>query len=763
MIVMAVSAALPRAANARTGEPIVTSDLLRLRTVGEIAVARDGSRAVYTVRSIERIASSTDAEPKYAARSHLWLVELTAPDARPRQLTFGARHDVSPALSPDGRTVAFVRRGEDRNEARESKGQVWLLPLTGGEARPLTNFERGASRPVWSPDGLRLLVASRMTLDEIDGVPTWPLERPRREWNDAPREAEAITPRPDGTRAEIRAWLERNAEKDNPTVITRLNFQDERALREAMTFEHFFLLEARSNEPITRDAAKRITSGFYDHRAPAFMPDGERIVFVKRKHLNEHPDRVLEHDLWIVRTDGTEERLLIAYEGWTLGSPRPSLDGSVVAFTARQSDEPTYRQTRLGLASTRVENEPSQPIWLTERLDASVSSFEWMSARGAIVFSTAREGTFPLMTISPGLLEPSAVVPEAGGDSVGVHVFGVGGGAIVYSETSVRQPCRLMARTPQGTRELIDLNPWVRAKQLSMPEMQWFERPDGTRVQMWIMPPTNVEPGKKYPLVLAMHGGPSVMWGPGEASMWHEFQLLCSWGYGIVYANPRGSGGYGYRFQKANYQNWGAGPAGDCLAAVDRALMKEWVDADRLVITGGSYAGYLTAWIIAHDQRFKAAVAQRGVYDLTTFFGEGNAWRLVPWAFGGYPWESPIRTILQRESPFTQVLRIRTPLLITHASQDLRTGVSQSEMLYRALKVLGRPVEYVRYPDAGHDLSRTGDSIQRMDRLNRIIEFFDRYVENDRPAPVVAPTTPPVSSDPPAPITTVNNEGRHGE
>jgi dipeptidyl aminopeptidase/acylaminoacyl peptidase len=240
---------------------------------------------------------------------------------------------------------------------------------------------------------------------------------------------------------------------------------------------------------------------------------------------------------------------------------------------------------------------------------------------------------------------------------------------------------------------------------------------------------------QSYPLAVEIHGGPGAMWGPGEMTMWHEFQLLCSWGYGVVYANPRGSSGYGAALKRANFQNWGEGPAGDVLAVVDQAILEDWVDDRRLVVTGGSYGGYLTAWIVANDQRFQAAVAQRGVYDLTTFFGEGNAWRLVRWSMGGAPWEPRIRPILQRESPFAAVARIRTPLLIMHGSEDLRTGVSQSEMLYRALKQLGRPVEYVRYPRAGHDLSRTGDPRQRMDRLNRIIEFFDRFVENPREAP----------------------------
>jgi dipeptidyl aminopeptidase/acylaminoacyl peptidase len=226
------------------------------------------------------------------------------------------------------------------------------------------------------------------------------------------------------------------------------------------------------------------------------------------------------------------------------------------------------------------------------------------------------------------------------------------------------------------------------------------------------------------------------MWGPGEATVWHELQLLCSWGYAVVYANPRGSGGYGYAFQRANFQDWGAGPAGDVLGVVDEVVrLHEWIDPERMVLAGGSYGGYLTAWIVGNDHRFKAAVAQRGVYHLPTFFGEGNAWRLVESSMGGFAWEARIKPVLDRESPFTYVSRIRTPLLITHGSDDARTGVSQSEMMYRSLKQLGRDVEYIRYPNAGHDLSRTGDPRQRLDRLNRIIEFFERFIDNPRPAP----------------------------
>jgi len=245
------------------------------------------------------------------------------------------------------------------------------------------------------------------------------------------------------------------------------------------------------------------------------------------------------------------------------------------------------------------------------------------------------------------------------------------------------------------------------------------------------MKPANYEAGKKYPLLLNIHGGPSSMWGPGEATMWHEFQFFCTKGYGVVYSNPRGSGGYGPEFLKGNVKDWGTGPTSDVLTALDKTVAEGWADTSKLLITGGSYAGYLVAWIIAHDNRFKAACSQRGVYDLATFFGEGNAWRLVPNYFGGYPWEPQVKQVLDRESPINYVQNIRTPYIIFHGDNDRRTGFVQSEMLYRSLKVLGRPVEYVRHQNGTHELTRSGDNRQRIDQMLRTYEFFERWIRSN--------------------------------
>ncbi len=226
---------------------------------------------------------------------------------------------------------------------------------------------------------------------------------------------------------------------------------------------------------------------------------------------------------------------------------------------------------------------------------------------------------------------------------------------LIYAEIAAANPNELYIATRSNSdpRRLTDLNTtWLADKIVALPEEHWITRPDGLRVQYWVMKPTNSDASTKYPWVLDIHGGPSAMWGPGEFSMWHEFQMFCSFGYGVVYGNPRGSGGYGYTFQRANYKDWGTGPMGDVMAYLDDAESHyPMIDKDRLFVTGGSYAGYLTAWIVGHTKVFKAAAALRGVYDLSTFFGEGNAYRLVPEEFGGFPWKPPPAKSSMRNRP----------------------------------------------------------------------------------------------------------------
>lgn len=707
------------AGRAAAERAVTAVDLLRLRTVTSVDVSRDGQVAVFAVRSIEPAEWSGD-EADYAYRSHLWMVNPSESSAVPVRLTHGAAEDTSPVLSPDGRRIAFLRRSPG-GEAR-----AHVLHLSGGEAVPLAALPHGCSAPQWSPDGTKLVVTAPLPLAELEGTPPWPLERPGREWNDEPLTGTANArtvrnPSPAGDPERVRAWLGVNASEGNPLVITRLDFQDERALKRGWRFQQIFIIDA-----INPDASPvRVTSGFCDHQSPRFMPDGRRLIYVRRPATPVHPDREQATSLWTIAIDGADEQVLLALPDWRLSDPVPSRDGSVVAFVAQRLDDVAARQRVLGLVGPGG----GEPIWLTETLDRSVRDFAWMGTTPKLLFTAPSDGGIPLRMISPGLLSPVEVVAAENGQPVGVSAFATNGTTTVYARTSADRPCSLHVLDNQGERQIVDLNTWVRDRRLSKPVGGTVRRPDGLEIDYWVMEPANRRPGQRYPLLLQIHGGPSAMWGPGELSMWHEFQFFCSAGWGIVYANPRGSGGYGYDFQRANRLDWGAGPAGDVLAAVDEAVRLDWVDPERLAVTGGSYGGFLTAWILTRDHRFKAGVAQRGVYELGTFFGEGNAWRLLERSFGGYPFEPRVRDVLDRNSPFLDARRIQTPLMIMHALSDARTGIAQPLMLYRALKALNKPVELVLYPDADHDLSRKGDPVQRIDRLLRMEEFLGRWTK----------------------------------
>jgi dipeptidyl aminopeptidase/acylaminoacyl peptidase len=359
-------------------------------------------------------------------------------------------------------------------------------------------------------------------------------------------------------------------------------------------------------------------------------------------------------------------------------------------------------------------------------LDRVITQVKWSSDESKLYFTAQNKGGVPLYSFDLGTKQVKQITDA----NTGILGFDVIPSGFVYAKTGIENPSEIYQQMADSVRTFTSLNTaWLASKNIVRPTKHSFKNSKGQEVDYWVMKPAVYEAGKKYPLVLEIHGGPSAMWGTGEASMWHEFQYYASKGMGVVYANPRGSGGYGSEFLAANVKDWGTGPTSDVMKALDLTIAEGWADTTQLAVTGGSYAGYLVTWIVGHTNRFKVACSQRGVYELSTFMGEGNAWRLVPNYFGGYPWEKATKAILERESPYTYVQNIKTPLLIFHGENDLRTGVIQSEMLYKSLKVLGRDVEYVRHPGGTHELTRSGNNRQRIDQMLRTYEFFGRYLK----------------------------------
>lgn len=699
---------------AQTGkDPIKVTDMLKIRSAGGVAISKDGSKAVFTVSSIE---PDGDSKLEYKYTNQVWMIN-TEGNTTPRQLT--TRENSSQGVfSPDGKQIAFVRTIENRS-------QIFLLSLDGGEAIQLTKYKYGASNPQWSPDGKQILFVSNISLKDLlkdsllnpaKEIPRWPFEKPGFKKNEQMNKSDAKAD-PDGNMDEIKAYLENNVTDKKAKVVNKLNFQDETDVNADMSFNHFFITDAKPGAKVTP-----VTKGFYRYNFASYTPDGKQLILGGDIDSLQHPDRSLEGQIYIVNIDGSNLRKLLGGEGKNFNTPRISPSGKWLAFQ--------YSNTSfVSLPVLSI-----MPIDGTEKdkidipFDRSKANLTWSDDERYIYFSAQSNGGQPLYRADISTKKTEQLTEL----SSGITNFDLSANKLVFMKTEITNPFELYVAdaTSKNAKQVSNFNTdWLQSKAISLPEKRTFKNEKGQEVEYWIMKPTNYEAGKKYPLLLEIHGGPSAMWGPGESSMWHEYQYFCSKGYGVVYCNPRGSNGYGYEFLRSNVNDWGAGPTRDVLTSLDKTIAAEnWVDTSKLLITGGSYAGYLVAWIIAHDHRFKAACSQRGVYDLATFFGEGNAWRLVPNYFGGYPWNATTKATLERESPINYVQNITTPYIIFHGENDRRTGVIQSEMLYRSLKILDRPVEYVRHPGATHELTRSGNNRQRIDQMLRTYEFFERWI-----------------------------------
>jgi dipeptidyl aminopeptidase/acylaminoacyl peptidase len=296
---------------------------------------------------------------------------------------------------------------------------------------------------------------------------------------------------------------------------------------------------------------------------------------------------------------------------------------------------------------------------------------------------------------------------------------------VAFAATAPTMPAELFLASADGSgeRQLTDVNrAWRRRVTLSPPERFQFER-DGFTVDGWAVRPFGHRPGRRYPTLLNIHGGPATQYGNG---FFDEFQVYAGAGYAVVYTNPRGSQGYGEAFARAVIDDWGGGDFADVMAGLDEALRRfDFIDPARLGVMGGSYGGYLTSWTVGHTGRFRAACSERALNDWVSFFGTAD----IGHSFGekylhAAPLDWPGMKRLARHSPMTYARDIKTPLLIIHSEDDLRCPIEQSERLYVALKKLGREVLYVRFPQENHELSRAGKPRHRLERFRHILDWF---------------------------------------
>ena len=690
-----------------TLKPIEVTDMLKIKTIGKPQISPDGLHVLFSIMEIK---DDVDKKGDFTYVTQLYLGEIKSKSYR--ALTSGKYSISSPSWSPDGRSILFSRDVGN-------KSQAYIMKLNGGEPMALTASLRDVMNSVWSKDGQFIFYQERKSMKEylLDSlnnpsklIPSWNIEKPKLDANVYVGSSKV---NPNGNLKEVRAYLYQNEKDKKAKVINRLNFQEETTTTGEFPINLLFKIAVNgSSKPVLINNPYELWTEWIE------TPKG--ILAIIPVDSLAHPDRVLDHKIVLYNRSNNQYRTLIEKKGFTYSSINLSPDSNWL----------TYVET----STTIVRNGTLKILNLTNSaiidvpMDRVITQIKWTENNENIYFTAQDRGGVPIFVFNLKAKKVKQITPEVDG----VLGFDVKDENLIYSKTCIDNPSELYVNDLQGTSESIfttENSTWLAGKSISKPIKKSFVNKKGQRVDYWLMKPMNYQSGTQYPLVVDIHGGPSAMWGTGEASMWHEFQYYASKGMGVVYGNPRGSGGYGTEFLAANVKDWGAGPMADIMEMTDLAVNEGWVDTTQLAVTGGSYAGYLVTWMLGHTNRFKVACSQRGVYELSTFLGEGNAWRLNPRYFGGYPWEKTTRVILDRESPMTYVQNIRTPLIIFHGENDLRTGVIGSEMLYKSLKILGRDVEYVRHPEASHEITRAGNNRQRIDQMLRTYEFFSRYLK----------------------------------
>ena len=684
--------------NKDASRPLTAEDLCRFTPLGEPQISPDGE----TIAFIRQYRDLQDN----ATRTEIWMVSVG--DETPRRLTSGGRTDHMPRWSPDGSRLAFISDRTGRN-------QLYLIDLSGGEAERVATEKEPLSALIWSPDGERIaFVAYERMLPQGPFYPGAP------EACRLPHDVED--------------------EQDEPRVIKTLRHRQDGIGYFGNQFRHIFVVDAQPTGHGETSGTHRITRGRYNHESPAWSPDGQYIACVANRTLSDS-DPVWVRHLWVFEVaSGRATRVL--QEDYPVNCPSWSPDGSVLAFIG--ADYPfDWVSSPYNLFTVDFDPAVLPRSWdsarnLTGSLDRrvgmvassevrapssiSIGPILWADDGGAMYTTVAREGGSYLYRIaSDGEEPPRCVTP--GRERVVAAASLSRDGTLAYLDGGPTQPDEVFVMSPDGCEgRLTDLNgPLARDLQLVEPERLRFEGTDGWEIEGWLMKPPGWAEGERCPTILAIHGGPSGMYGYGFSL---QFQQLAGEGFAVLYLNPRGSSGYGAEFSLAVVKDWGGKDYQDLMAGVDHGIELGVVDPNRLGVTGWSYGGFMTCWTVTQTDRFSAAVSGACVTNQLSRYGTSDVgFDFTEFSAGARPWEDPDR--LLAHSSIRYMGQVSTPLLMLHGEEDRRCPVTQSEEAFAALRRQDKECVLVRYPGESHGLARPRNLV---DRAERISAWFRHYL-----------------------------------
>ena len=707
-VALAVPAAL--AAQQRALRAFTPNDWYRLTTLSAPALSPDGKLVAFTVTTVK--------ESENKRHSEVWVVSTSG--GEPQRFTSPSTESSNPRFSPDGKYLLFT------STRPGSKARTWGLRMDqpGGEAVEMDAYPAGSM-----PKDKRFVVWS-----EADTAPNDTTKQDR--WKAMQAMARppfgSITEPLDPKRFDGRHVVELPYKSNGPGYLPNP--------REARTYRAANLWIKPIDGP-----KRKIDEQKYSRRNAAVSPDGQWIAFVADRALR--PDSVVQAerdslaklpynkvrdeaprndvDIYVVSTNGGEPRRIATFVG-NEGDLDWSPDGTKLTFAASTSRTTSQRIWMVTVPAAGAQ--PATAVNLLGDWQYEPDSYWWLP-NGTIAVAASIGGRAALFHLDPNTKALKEVL--GGGRRLNGFTSDDANTKIAYVATSHTKPTELYVANADGSGEqrLTKFNDALNAEIAWSDAERFTYKSLGNReIEGWLMKPYGYEPGKKYPLVLYIHGGPHGAYGE---NWFDEFQNLAGAGMWVLFTNPRGSSGYGADFTYATRARWFDEDYVDLMKGVDIAAKRPDVDSTRMGVTGGSYGGVMTAWVTVKTNRFKAAQTDRMISNWWSWYGSSDAQGLTEFEFLGKPWDNP--ALYDTLSPIRYIRKVKTPTLMVQSEEDFRTPMTDAEQWFMGLKKQGTPVEFVRYPRSTHDLSRTGEPWLLVDRLGRLRQWFGYWLKPDEP------------------------------